>query len=138
MLTLPSNGDRRGSPFRNANFDLVKNYTVYLGLRAAVRELQARGEKDDAEWLKRFTAKHSDQLIRPHGGDHGAADAAIGKLLAASPTIREGTAGLFDPRRLAEMVLEHRAECAEEWLEVMREAFEDQLDIERRMLEEEI
>lgn len=138
MLTLPSNGDRRGSPFRNANFDLVKNYTLYLGLRAAVRELTARRKSDDADWLETFVSENADELIRPHGGALGAADAVVEKMLAASPAIRDGTASFFDPRRLAEKVLGQRADCAEAWLQVMREANEDQLDLERRLLEGEL
>lgn len=135
LLTLPSNGDRRGSPFRNANFDLVKNYTLYLGLRTAVRELAARRKSEDAEWLENFVSENGGELIRPHGSTFGAADAVVEKILAASPAIRDGRAGFFDPRRLAEMVLGRRASCAEEWLQVMRDANDDQLDLERHLLE---
>lgn len=138
MLTMPTNGDRRGSPFRNANFDLVKNYTIYLGLYAAIRELDVRGEKEDAEWLKKFIEEQGEQLMKPYGGELGTADAVVEELLAASPTVRPGKAALFDPRKLAEMVLEQRTKCAEEWLQVMRDADEDQLDLGRRLLEDEL
>lgn len=136
MLTLPSNGDRRGSPFRSANFDLVKNYSVFLGLHAAVRELELRRAGEDARWLAGFVAENGGELISPYGGALGAADEVVNKLFAASPAVRDGGAGFFDPQRLAEMVLECRAKCAEEWLDVVREAAEDQLNLERQLLEE--
>lgn len=138
MLTLPPNGDRRGSPFRTANFDLVKNYTIYLGLHSAIRELNVRAASEDARWLEAFLAENGGQLIRPYGGELGAADEIVEKLFAVSPAVREGRGGFFDPQRLAEMVLELRAACAEEWLKAVQGADQDQLDLERRLLEEEL
>lgn len=132
ILNFPSDSDSRGSPFRKANMDLVKNYTLYLGLLSACNGLAPHGR--DAEFLVDFVDTHSSQLLAPYGGDHGAADVVIEELLATPPAVRDGS--LFDPGLLASVVLQRRAECAEEWLEVVRGVKEEHLMLERKFLED--
>lgn len=134
-LNLPSNGDTRGSPYRQANFDLVKNYTLLLGLIDTVSELadDPRTE-EDADWLQFFLDDHQHELIAPYGGAFGRADQVIEELLRMTPFIRRGKA-LFDPGLLANMILEKRANCADEWLQAMHQAADEHLELERRILE---
>ncbi|PXF45655.1 hypothetical protein BWQ96_04559 [Gracilariopsis chorda] len=88
-LNLPSNGDTRGSPYRQANFDLVKNYTLLLGLVDTVNELaDDHRTEDDADWLERFLDDHHHELIAPYGGAFGRADQVIEELLRMTPFIR--------------------------------------------------
>lgn len=139
MLHLPPNADLRGSPYRNANFDLVKNYTLYLGLKDAIRELSSRSQtREDAEWLTAFLIKHGKELLQPYGGERGSADAVVEALLMTPPSIRERSGSFLDPSRLAEKVMELREECATAWLQIMKDASDDQLDLERGLLEDQL
>ncbi|CAN8069751.1 unnamed protein product [Agarophyton chilense] len=137
-LSLPSNGDTRGSPYRQANFDLVKNYTLLLGLVDTVNELSRNiRTEEDADWLRSFLNTHKAELIAPYASTFGRADHIIEQLLRMTPLIRRGKA-LFDPGLLADIILEKRALCADEWLHVMNEASVEHLELERRILEHSI
>ncbi|KAI0567699.1 hypothetical protein FGB62_1g12 [Gracilaria domingensis] len=137
-LNLPSNGDTRGSPYRQANFDLVKNYTLLLGLKDTINELaEDFRTREDGEWLHSFLETNKAELIAPYAGTFGRADQIIEQLLRMTPLIRRGKA-LFDPGLLADMTLEKRALCADEWLHVMDEASDEHLELERQILEHNI
>lgn len=135
MLNFPSHANLRGSPYRHANFDLVKNYTLYLGIAKVLKEMfSSRKNQEDADWLAEFFMTHGRELIRPYGGVRGRADEVVEKLLGTVPAVR-GT-GFFDPAALTERVLEMREQCAATWLAVMKGAERDQLDLKRMLLED--
>lgn len=137
LLNLPSYSVKSGSPFRSANFDLVKNYTLYLGIGAVVKQLFNSGTSEgDADWMAEFFMTHGRELIQPHRGVWGRADEVVEKLLMTAPSVRGGA--LFDPALLTERVLEMRGKCAEVWISAMREAEADQTELIGRVLENEI
>lgn len=137
MLNFPSHANLRGSPYRHANFDLVKNYTLYLGIAKVLKEMFASKKSvEDSDWLAEFFMTHGRELIRPYGGMRGRADEVIEKLLETTPAVRGNE--FFDPAALTERILEMREKCAAVWLTVMKEAEKDQLDLKRKLLEDEV
>lgn len=123
MLNFPSM-EKRGSPYRHSNFDLVKNYTLYSAMLST---------QSSSTWLANLVETRGPLLIAPRGGEHGEAADVLVDMLAQAPAV--GADSLFDPAAVTEKVLAARAECAEVWRGVMLGAAQEQLDIERGMLE---
>ena len=137
-LNMPSKADVKGSPFRDANFDLVKNYTLYLGLMSSAQQLSEDSRTEmDADWLRRFFEKHAKYLVQPYASEFGVSDRVIDELLSVTPSIRGGRV-LFDPSLLTDIVLQHRTACAEEWLMVMRGVPDEHMQLERKLLEDKL
>lgn len=134
ILELPAGTDATGSPYRSANYDLAKNYTLYLGLVLAVGEVSS--ERADAAWVQAFLARHGGELLGPRGGARGGSDRVLGLLLRERPAVRADGAGLLDTERLGAVVLRLREQVARRWIEVMRAAEAEQLEMERRVLED--
>lgn len=139
MLNFPVM-DRRGSPFRVSNFDLLKNYTLFLGVLSVLNQIRAVPSRgSDAKWLTEFFEKRSKQLIQPHGGALHASDDFILDMLSTTPVLRTDTGTaieLFDPMALTETILEQREKYANVWLDEVRRADDYQLELEREVLEE--
>lgn len=139
IVNLSPTTELRGSPYRIANYDLAKNYTLYLGVCAAIQELSGKSQTQaDADWLTLFLSKHGKDLISPYAGEHGNANAVIEIMLMTPPSIREGSGGFFDPASLAEKVLQLRERIATSWTKVMKDAENDQLNLKRRLLEDDM
>lgn len=117
--------DGGGSPYREANFDLA----LCLGLYLAV-EL---GEGGD--WFRRFAAARAEGLLRPERGIRRAADGFLAALLSQSPLLREGGVAT-DPMGICGDLLARRVQICNVWIEALDGVAEEQLDIEREMLEE--
>lgn len=127
---LPTAGDRGGSPYRTATFDLAKNYTLFLALRGAIRRMGLA----DGKWVTALTESQSENLLRPKNGEQGVADKVIGKVLGSTPTVNpRGT--FFDPVALAEQILVERSSCAQVWMDVMDGIRDEHLELEKRILE---
>lgn len=133
-LDLPPATNRDGSPYRNATFDLVKNFTLYQSLISTTRRLSPNA---DSKWLDSILDKFEQDLLRPHNGERQVADRVVGSMFHAVPSVRERGA-FFDPISIAEEVLVGRANCANEWLKVVDEVREEHLDLEKRVLETEL
>lgn len=130
---LPPTWGHEGSPYRNATYDLAKNYTLFIALMKA----QKRVSKFEASWLSTLIERHGKNLLRPHGNNRGAADTAVSDMLNASPAVTE-RGKLFDPAAVADDVFQTRLECAEEWLSVIATVREEHLALERDVLESEL
>lgn len=114
----------------------MKNYTLFLGLVTSVRDLaKNKRTMSDAMWLQEFFQKHAKSLIQPHASSFGVAEQVVDELQSVSPSIREGRS-LFDPSLLTDIVLRNRTYCVEEWLLVMKQATDEHLELERKLLEE--
>lgn len=130
---LPPTWGNDGSPYRNATYDLAKNYTLFISLM----KVQERVSKSEASWLSTFIERHGANLLRPHGNNRGAADTVVADMLNASPAVTE-RGKLFDPAAVADDVFQTRLQCAEEWLSVMAMVREEHLELERGVLESEL
>lgn len=90
-----------------------------------------------ASWIKALLQRRAGDLLRPYGSERGMGDQLIEELLAMTPTVSED-GSLFDPASVVQIVLEHRVACAQEWMQVVKQAREEHLDIERSVLEDDI
>lgn len=103
---------------------------------ATVKELSSsKRSAPDAQWLKSFLDTHYQSLIAPRAGTFGVADRLVTQILDTSPSIRDASE-LFDPRKLVDMIFHNRTKCADQWLQVMKLAEQEHLDLERELLEQ--
>lgn len=127
---LPTAGDRGGSPYRTATYDLAKNYTLFLALRGAIRRMGLA----DGKWVKALTERQTENLLRPKNGEQGVADKVIGEILQSTPTVSPSGA-FFDPVALAEQILVERSSCAKVWMDIMDGIRDEHLELEKKVLE---
>lgn len=114
-----------GSPYREANFDLA----LCLGLYMAV-ELNEGGD-----WFRKFCEGRAERLLRPERGIRRAADGFLAALLSQSPLLKEsGIAS--DPMGICGELLGRRVQICDVWMETLKTVPEEQLDLEREILEE--
>lgn len=130
---LPPTWGNEGSPYRNATYDLAKNYTLFI----ALMRVQQRVSKSEASWVLTLIDRHGKNLLRPQGNNRGAADTAVADMLSASPAVTE-RGKLFDPAAITDDVFQTRLQCAEEWLSVIAMVREEHLELEREVLESEL
>lgn len=130
---LPPTSGSEGSPYRNATYDLAKNYTLYLALTSA----QKRVSKSESFWLSKLLERHGDNLLRPHGSERGAADIVITNMLDAPPTVTD-RGKFFDPTAVVDDVFQTRLHCAGEWISFMDVVRDEHLELERSLLESEM
>lgn len=137
------------SPFRKGNFDLLHNLCTQSAVHQVLRQLQEAGEAKEVSfcWLREF---YSSRVANFFDGDqpYGRADDFIEELLLSSPSFllynktntgnnsirRENEAGLADPLRLAEQIIDKRQQLVEEWKELMREVPRDHVNGIRKVL----
>jgi hypothetical protein len=131
-------GVDQGSPYREANYDLALNYTLYLGIMDTVDELGRSTRATDQrarDWLIEFCKGRAAGLLLPPRGIRRAADAFIAALLSEPPRL-SGTE-MLDPMRICERILDGRlATASQNWIPIFLSAAQEHIDIERQLLED--
>lgn len=136
MLNYPTNADIKGSPYRAANFDLMKNYTLFLALMNTLQDMKRSSKtlSSDINWLEQFLTENGKELVAPRQWGRG--DEMLDLLLDELPRVT--ATGLFDPGRIVDEILMERDKCAKVWMDVMKTADQEMIDLMRHVLEEQI
>lgn len=135
---------RTSSPFRQGNFDLLALLATQEALHRVLRSYQAAGEERSVsrDWLKQF---YTDRLRRYFDGDgeYHRADDFLQELLTTPPatvelppfSVTQAQIGLVDPLRIAQDLLEARADVVDEWQAIMRDAVpSDHMELQKSIL----
>ena len=135
---------RSSSHLRQGNFDLLALLATQEALHRVLREYQNAGEERSVSrnWLKQF---YTDRLRKYFDGDGEwhRADDFLQELLSAPPstvelsgsTASKAQIGLVDPLRIAQDLLEARADVIDEWQQVMRDVVpRDHMELQKSIL----
>ena len=115
--------DSNSSPFRAGNFDLLVLLATQESIHRVLRSYQQDLEREVSfHWFRGY---YSSKTVTYFDGDqsYGRADDFLEELLLTSPMFIEVAdvkkMGLVDPLRIAEDVIQTRAEVIKDWREIL-------------------
>lgn len=142
---------KMSSPLRKGTFDLLQILTLQESIHRTLRSYAAELKEDEGlrdkkirfEWLKEFYLREVDEFF-DGSGDWGRADGFINQLIEQPPRIvtldggadgsGEKTAGLVDPSRITQDILEESTRVSMEWMEVASAVREEHSGLQKALL----
>mmetsp|Transcript_4899 Transcript_4899/g.14772 ORF Transcript_4899/g.14772 Transcript_4899/m.14772 type:complete len:361 (+) Transcript_4899:156-1238(+) len=124
------------SPFRGGTYDLLKRFSIYVGVKRVIEKLDREYTTRDAhKWLAKFMEEKGTKFLGDNGYNVG--ELFIEELWAQAPLVRRGRNGavkVIDPDALVKTILHERLAVANEWIISLMSVPRDHMELQRAVL----